>query len=151
MLPTSLTLNIAIATHTSVYCDCCLQYPPRVQIGDSTVINRDVLLDGRMGLVVDDNVSISEGVAIFTLEHDPNSPTFKSRGAAVWVADYAFLGARTILLPGVTGRARSDCDSGRCRAPRCRIIHHRAGIPARPIRERSHDVGYKLDYRKFLG
>ena len=44
-----------------------------VQIGSHSIVNRDVLLDGRLSLTIGDNVSISEGVAIFTLEHDPNN------------------------------------------------------------------------------
>ena len=56
-----------------------------VQIGAHSIVNRNVLLDGRMGLIIGDNVSISEGAAIFTLEHDPNSADFAERGAAVTI------------------------------------------------------------------
>ena len=124
---------------------------PAVQIGANTVINRDVLLDGRMGLVIGDNVSVSEGVAIFTLEHDPNSPDFANRGAPVRIADRAFIGARAIILPGVTVGEGAVVAAGAVvthDVPPYTIV---GGVPARPIGERRRDLSYTLDYRKFLG
>jgi acetyltransferase-like isoleucine patch superfamily enzyme len=144
-------LHMAVGPRTSIHRGCRLYWPSRVRIGANTVVNRDVLLDGRMSLVIGDNVSISEGVAIFTLEHDPNSPAFANRGAPVLVADRAFIGARAIILPGVTVGQGAVVAAGA-------VVTHDVlpytivgGVPARPIGERSHDLDYTLDYRKFLG
>jgi len=144
-------LKMTIGRHTSIHRGCRLYLPPRVRIANNTIINRDVLLDGRMGLYIGANVSISEGAAIFTLEHDPNSPDFANRGAAVHVEDFVFVGSRAIILPGVTvGR-------GAVVAAGAVVTHDVApftivgGVPARPIGTRSRDLEYTLDYRKFLG
>jgi maltose O-acetyltransferase len=115
------------------------------------VVNRDVVLDGREGLHIGDNVSISEGVCIFSLEHDPNSPSFESRGAPVTVEDYVFVGARAIVLPGVTIGTGAVVAAGAVvtrDVPQFTVV---AGVPARPIGERQRDLAYTLDYQKFLG
>jgi maltose O-acetyltransferase len=115
------------------------------------VINRDVLLDGRAGLRIGHNVSISEGTALFTLDHDPQSPTFERRGAPVIVGDRVFIGARAIILPGVTIGEGAVVGAGAVvtrDVPPYTIV---TGAPARPIGERRRDLTYTLDYRKFLG
>ena len=144
-------LRVRIGPRTSIHRDCRFYRPSHVIVGSHTVINRDVVLDGRMGLYIGTNVSISEGAAIFTLEHDPNSSDFANRGAAVHIEDYVFIGARAIILPGVTvGR-------GAVVAAGAVVTHDVApfaivgGVPARPIGTRSQDLEYTLDYRKFLG
>ena len=144
-------LCISIGQRTSIHRNCRFYRPSGVSIGKHTIINPDILLDGRMGLVIGDNVSISEGTAIFTLEHEPDSPDFANRGATVHIEDYVFIGARAIILPDVTvGR-------GAVVAAGAVVTHDVApytvvgGVPARPIGQRRRDLAYRLDYRKFLG
>lgn len=144
-------LKIHIGRKSSIHRCCRFYCPSNVTIGAHTVINREVLLDGRSGLTIGDNVSISEGVVILTLEHDPNSPTFENRGAPVVIHNRAFIGTQAMILPGVT------IGEGAIVAARAVVTRDVlpytivAGVPARPIGERSHELTYTLDYRKFLG
>ena len=136
---------------TSIHRNCRFYRPGGVSIGAHTVINRDVLLDGRSGLRIGDNVSISEGSQILTLEHDPNSPSFEWSGAPVIIGDRVFLGARAIILPGMTVGEGAVVAAGAVvthDVPPYTIV---GGVPARPIGERRRDLAYSLDYRKFLG
>lgn len=143
--------RVAIGAHTSIHRFCRFYAPSRVTIGANTVINREVLLDGRSDLTIGDNVSISEGTVILTLEHDPNSPTFENRGGPVIIHDRAFIGMQAMILPGIT------IGEGAIVAARAVVTHDVApytivvGVPARPIGERSRELTYTLDYRKFLG
>lgn len=144
-------LRMKIGPGSSIHRRCRFYRPTGVQLGQHTVINRDVLLDGRTGVQIGDNVSISEGVAVLTLEHDPHSPTFAERGAPVRIGDRVFIGARALVLPGVTIGEGSVVGAGavvtRDVAPYTIV----AGVPARPIGQRETDLDYTLNYRKFLG
>ena len=144
-------LRLCVGSHTSIHRDCRFYRPSGVRIGEHTVINRDVILDGRMGLQIGNNVSISEGTAIFTLEHDPNSPTFDERGARVWIGDYVFVGARALVLPGVTVGEGAVIGAGAVVTHDVAPLTIVAGVPARPIGQRRSDLNYTLDYHKFLG
>lgn len=144
-------LGLRIGARTSIHRKCRLYRPTHVQIGKNTVINREVLLDGRMGLRIGDNVSISEGAMLLTLEHDPNSPVFESRGGPVTIGDRAFVGARAMVLPGVAVGEGAVVAAGAVvthDVPPFTIV---GGVPARPIGQRRQDLIYTLDYRKFLG
>ena len=144
-------LRVSIGKRTSIHRGCRLYHPPGIRIGDHSVINRNVLLDGRMGLIIGDNVSISEGTAIFTLEHDPNSPEFANRGATVSIGHRVFIGARALILPGVTIGEGAVIAAGAVvtrDVPPYIIV---GGVPARPIGQRRQNLTYALDYRKFLG
>jgi maltose O-acetyltransferase len=144
-------LRIAIGQRTSLHRNCRFYRPSGVKIGSHTIINRDVLMDGRMGLEIGDNASISEGVAILTLEHDPQSPGFETRGAPVRIADRAFVGARAILLPGVTVGEGAVVAAGAVVTRDVDPFAIVAGVPARRIGQRRADLTYQPDYRKFLG
>lgn len=143
--------GVAIGEATSVHRHCRFYCPFGVSIGTCSVINRDVLLDGRMGLRIGNNVSVSEGVAIFTLEHDPSNPDFANRGAPVTLEDYVFVGARAIILPGVTVGRGAVVAAGAVVTKDVAPYIIVGGVPARPIGERTHELRYELDYRKFLG
>lgn len=140
-----------IGRRTSIHRGCRLYNPPGVRVGSHTVVNRDVLLDGRMGLQIGDNVSISEGVGMFSLEHDPQSSTFENRGAAVHIGDRVFIGTRAIVLPGVSigeGAVIGACSVATRDVEAFAIV---AGVPAKAIGQRRRNLSYELDYRKFLG
>ena len=144
-------LRISIGQRTSIHRNCRFYRPSGVSIGNHTTINRDVLLDGRMGIQIGDNVSISEGTAVLTLEHDPNSPLFETRGAAIRIGDRAFVGVRAVLLPGVTIGEGAVVAAGAVVTRDVEAFAIVAGVPARPIGQRRQDLTYTLDYRKFLG
>lgn len=144
-------LNIIIGPGTSIHRHCRFYRPAGISIGAHSVINRDVLLDGRTRLEIGSNVSISEGVMLLTLEHAPNSSTFDDRGAPIIIRDRAFLGARALVLPGITIGEGAIVAAGAVvtkDVPAYTIV---AGVPARPIGQRSQELNYQLDYRKFLG
>ncbi|NLE76434.1 MAG: acyltransferase [Chloroflexi bacterium] len=104
-----------------------------------------------MGLEIDDNVSISEGVAIYTLEHDPNDVHFAERGAPVHVSNRVFLGARALVLPGITLGEGAVVGAGSVVTNDVDPFTIVVGAPARPVGVRRQDLDYVLDYQKFLG
>lgn len=118
---------------------------PGIRIGARSVINRGCCLDGRGGLTIGDDVSISPGVWLLTDQHDMNDPDFPEVLAPVVVGDYAWLGSRAMVLPGVTIGEGAVVAAGavvtRDVAPYTVV----GGVPARPIGERKRGLRYRLD------
>lgn len=144
-------MGVKIGRNTSIHRMCRMYYPPGISIGNNSIINRDVLLDGRRGVLIGDNVSISEGVFIFSLEHDPNSISFENRGGMVCIEDYVFIGAKAIVLPGISLGKGAVVGAGAVVTRDVEAFSIVAGVPAREFGKRNQDVCYTLHYKKFLG
>jgi maltose O-acetyltransferase len=140
-----------IGRSTSIHRGCRFYMAEKINIADHCVINREVLLDGRMGLRIAANTSVSEGAQILTLEHDPNSPTFETRGALVTIGEHAFIGARALVLPGVVIGEGAVVAAGAVVTKDVAPFTIVGGVPARPIGKRRTDLSYEINYRKFLG
>src|SRR5690606_11190333 len=82
--------------HLSVYLN-----RNQIIIGENSVINRRCYLDGRGGIMVADNVSVSPEVNLITASHDPNDPEFKYITGQITIEDFVWIGTRAIILPGV--------------------------------------------------
>jgi acetyltransferase-like isoleucine patch superfamily enzyme len=137
--------GIGIGKGSSVHMGCFIT-GRRTSIGTNTVINRNCHLDGRGGLRVGDNVNVSPEVYFISLTHDFNSPTFPPLPREIVVENNVWIGARAIIMPGV--RLQEGCVVGagavvtRDVASYCIV----AGVPARKIGERIHEIRYKASY-----
>ena len=72
-----------------------------IEIGTNSSINRRCYLDGRGGLSIGNNVSISPEVHLITAEHDLNDASFSYITAPIELGDFVWIGTRAIVLPGV--------------------------------------------------
>jgi maltose O-acetyltransferase len=123
---------------------------PGITIGAGTVINRGCCLDGRGGLRIGDNVSLSPGVWVLTDQHDPHDPLFPETLAPVEIGDYAWLGSRAMVLPGVTIGEGAVVAAGAVvtrDVPPYTVV---GGVPARPMGTRSRELRYRLDHYRPL-
>lgn len=144
-------LGARIGKQTSIHRNCRFYRPSQVRVGAHCVILRDVLLDGRRNLTIDQNVNISEGVMIFSLHHDMSSPEFAPKGGPVTIGDHVFVGARAIILPGVTIGRGAVVAAGAVVTKDVAPLSIVGGVPARELGTRPDVLTYTLDYRKFLG
>lgn len=113
-----------------------------VKIGHNSIIGNDAFLDGRCGLEIGNNVVLSSGVWIFTLQHDKNSPEFAAIGAKVTICDYVWIGARVTILPGVTVGKGAVIASGAVVVKDVPSMSIVAGVPATSIGVREDCLNY---------
>lgn len=116
--------------------------PFKIRIGRTSHINQGCIIDGREGIYIGNNVSISHRCSLMTGSHDINSKNFSYKGGPIIIGDNVFIGVNSIILPGVTiGKGAVIC-AGACitkNVPEYGIV---AGIPAKIIGTRRNDLDY---------
>jgi maltose O-acetyltransferase len=118
-----------------------------VRIGRNSRIGRDCTLDIRSGLTIGDNVSVSAEVMILGGTHDINDPGFGDIAGAVAIEDYVWVGARAIIMPGVTLGRGSVVAAGSVVTKDVNALTIVGGVPAKPIGMRdSGATVYELDW-----
>ena len=138
-------LKIKLENGCSVHMGCFIT-GNQISIGHHTVVNRHCYLDGRIGLEIGSNVSISPEVYILSLSHDPQSKNFDTVPGKVRIGNRSWIGVRAIIQPGLTLGEGCVVAAGSVvtrDVPPFTIV---GGIPARVIGERSQDLDYTLHY-----
>ena len=121
-----------------------------ISIGNNCVVNRRCYLDGRIGIRVGNNVNVSFGVVILSLQHECQDPYFSCKGGEVIIGDYSWLGANAIILPNVRIGKGAVVGAGAVvtkDVPDYTIV---GGIPARPIGTRNSNLKYVTDFHPFF-
>jgi acetyltransferase-like isoleucine patch superfamily enzyme len=117
-----------------------------ITIGDNVVINRRCYLDGRIGIEIGNNVSISPETYLVSMEHDPDHPWFATRGDKIVIQDHVWIGARAIIRPGITIGEGAVIGAGAVVTRDIGPYRVAVGVPAREIRDRSRDIRYRCRY-----
>lgn len=142
--------GMKIAEHTAFHWRARFFHPKGISIGSFTSIGNDAFLDGRLGVNIGDCVNIAGEVRIYTVEHDIDDPFFLSKGGPVFIEDYVYIGSRATILPGVRLGYGSVVASGAVVSKDVPPYMLAGGVPAKIIRERSHDLRYKLGMAKWF-
>ena len=167
--------GVRIGRDTSIHWRAQFNNPAGVAIGHNTIIGNDAFLDGRFKrdeknikegklasyftqffgggsrpLTIGNNVSIAGEARIYTMEHDIDSETFAEIGAPVVIEDYVVIGSRVTILPGVTIGRGAVIASGAVVTKDVPAYAVVGGVPAKFIRERSHDLKYTLKFARLF-
>ncbi|HYB98198.1 MAG TPA: acyltransferase [Candidatus Limnocylindrales bacterium] len=140
------TLGMRLGSGSTLYSGFELRSPWKIQIGDDTVVGHRATLDGRRGLRIGAHVNFSSEVMVWTLQHDYRDPFFTVSGASVVIEDYAWLGPRVIVLPGVTIGKGAVIAAGAVVTADVAPYAVMAGVPARQIGTRPADLRYTLSH-----
>lgn len=124
--------------------------PQNISIGDGTVINSNVLLDGRGGLVIGSHVDIAREVNIWSLGHDVNDDNHKTVGGSVRIDDYVWIASRSTILHGVKIERGAVIACGAVVTKDVKENTIVGGVPARFISHRYNKLVYKLNYFTFF-
>jgi len=138
------TFGMRIGRGSHIYGGVEVRNPRGIMIGTGTSIGHNVILDGRGGLVIGNNVNFSSGVWVWTVEHDVASPDFKGSSAPVAVEDYAWLSCRVTVLPGITLGEGAVVAAGAVVTKDVEPYTIVGGVPAKKIGERPRGLHYVL-------
>lgn len=75
-------------------------FPWRIKIGDRATINECCFLDGRGGLEIGNDASISIFTILLTGSHDSKSSDFAYKPDKIIIGENVWIGARSIILAG---------------------------------------------------
>lgn len=136
------TCGLKIASHSQINMSQIIIDPYKIRIGNGSHINRNCILDGRGGIEIGDNVSISFKANLITGSHKINTPDFEYQSKPIVIKDFVWIGANTTILPGVILDSGCVVASGAVvtkSVPKNAIV---AGIPAKIIGHRQPNSDY---------
>lgn len=137
--------GVKIGRKTHIHMGTQFFYPAGVSIGNGTIIGQNAFLDGREKLKIGDHVDIASDVLIYNSEHDVHSADFAPVSAPVYIEDYAFIGPRAIILPGVTLKKGAVVAAGAVVTSDVEQYQIVGGVPAKMIGWRKvKDLNYVL-------
>lgn len=142
--------HIKIGQHSYIHFGCRFYRPGGITIGRNCVIGHRCFLDGRETLTIGNNANLAGETAIFTQEHDPQSPTFAAVGGPVVLGDYVFTGSRAMILPGTTVGEGAGIAAGAVVTKDVAEYVVVGGVPAKKICDRARDLRYSLNYAKLF-
>ena len=131
-----------IGRGTVLYGGFEIRSPRKLKIGANTVIGHRATLDARGGLMIGKNVNLSSEVMIWTAQHDYRDPMFGTVFKPVALGDYAWLGPRCIILPGVTIGEGAVVAAGAVVSKDVEPYTVVGGVPAQKIADRPKGLHY---------
>lgn len=123
-----------------------IRNPSKISIGNNVVINKRVLLDGRGGLTIEDNVDIAQDARIWTEQHDYQDENHSLVDAPVYIENHVWICANSSILPGVRISQGAVVALGAVVSKNVAPMTVVAGIPAKVINKRINTLQYKLHY-----
>lgn len=122
-----------------------------IKIGHTTNINPNCMFDSRGGkIIIGNHVDIAPDVNIWTLEHDPQDPDFKTKGGSVYIKDFAWIGNRVTILPEVTIGEGAVVATGAVVTKDVEPWTIVGGVPAKVIGTRNKNQNPRKPYKPFL-
>ncbi|WP_433874485.1 acyltransferase [Sinomonas atrocyanea] len=110
----------------------------RVIIGDDVVINTRVTLDNAAMISIEAGAAVGPEVFIGTSTHELGTQDARAGALAfrpVVVGRGAWIGARTVILPGISIGSGAVIAAGAVVVRDCEPNTLYAGVPARPVRD----------------
>ena len=113
-----------------------VKYPWLLSVGNHAWIGEDVWIDNLAPVIVGANACISQGAYLCTGSHDWSDPAFGLRLGPIKVEDGAWIGARTMICPGVRIEECAVAAAGSIVTKNIPAFEIHAGNPARFVRIR---------------
>ncbi len=138
-------LGLKIGKNSKILSGTFIIGPHHIEIGENTIVWHHCFLDGRIGLRIGNNVSVSLEACVLSQTHDVRSPDFALAGGVTILEDRCWLGTRSMVLPGLKIGEGAVVAAGAvvtCDVEPYTIV---AGVPARLVGTRPKDLTYRLE------
>lgn len=113
-----------------------IKYPWKLTIGDNCWIGENAWIDNLDKVAIGSNVCISQGAMLLTGNHDYTVFNMPYRNAPITIENGAWIGARTVVCPGVTVSTNSILTVGSIATKDLVANCIYQGNPAVKVRER---------------
>lgn len=116
----------------------CFMGSRRIRIGEWSYVGPGCRLDAREQITIGDRVALADEVMLVTSGHDHSDPALRAgarRDAPVSIGDGVWLGARVVVLPGVSVGDGCVVAAGAVVSRSCDPHGLYAGVPARRVRD----------------
>ena len=137
-------LGAKLGPEVLVYHGFEVRSPWKLKIGAGSVIGANAILDARGVLSIGEHVNLSSEVAIWTGQHDYQSPDFAYQSAAVVIGNHAWLSFRCVVLPGVSIGEGAVVAAGAVVTKDVPPYTLVGGVPARVMGSRNQPLSYTL-------
>ena len=144
-----------LSDNVVIYYGAEIRDPSNITIEKGSIIGDNAILDGRNGITIGENVVFASNVKIWTEQHDHRDPWFRcetQEHKPVIIDDRAWIGSSVTILHSVHIGEGAVVAAGAVvthDVPPYTIV---AGIPAKKIGDRNHDLRYEMNgsHRHFL-
>ncbi|MCQ2229256.1 MAG: WcaF family extracellular polysaccharide biosynthesis acetyltransferase [Bacteroidales bacterium] len=110
--------------------------PWNLVAGDDVWIGEGVWIDNLDRVAIGNDVCLSQGAMLLTGNHDYKSSSFDYRNAPITIEDGAWIGAKSVVCPGVTVMSHAILTVGSVATKNMEAWGIYQGNPAVKIRER---------------
>lgn len=101
-----------ISQNAEIYSSVSIFAPWNLEVGEHSCVGPDVELYCKDYIVIERNVTISQGSFICTASHNIQSHNFPLRTSPIKIKDGSWIAARAIVLPNVTIGVGAVCAAG---------------------------------------
>jgi putative colanic acid biosynthesis acetyltransferase WcaF len=114
-----------------------IKYPWNLEIGDNSWIGEDTWIDNLAAVKIGKNVCLSQGAFLLCGNHNYKKNTFDLIVGEIILEDGVWIGAKSIVCPGITCSSHSVLSAGSVANSNLDSYVVYQGNPAKKIRERS--------------
>ena len=113
-----------------------IKYPWKLEVGDYSWIGEQVWIDNLDLVVIGKNCCISQGAFLLCGNHNYKSPAFDLTIAPITLEDGVWIGAKSVVVPGVVCKDHSILTVGSIATKNLESYGIYSGNPASRIKER---------------
>lgn len=114
-----------------------IKFPWKLTLGNNVWLGENAWIDNLDEVKIGNNVCISQGALLLTGNHDYTLSTFDYRNAPITIEDGAWIGAKTVVCPGVKVQSHAILTVGSIATKELEAYSIYQGNPARKIRIRN--------------